>query len=62
MTDQELLFGHVGRFSARKTTPGLLKIFAAVRARLPKARLVLLGGGELLYRKNAGACAGACPW
>ena len=41
VTDQEILFGHVGRFSAQKNHPGLLKIFAAVRARLPKARLVL---------------------
>ena len=49
VTDQEILFGHVGRFSAQKNHPGLLKIFAAVRARLPKARLVLLGGGEPAY-------------
>ena len=31
VTDQEILFGHVGRFSAQKNHPGLLKIFAAVR-------------------------------
>ena len=43
------MFGHVGRFSAQKNHPGLLKIFAAVRTRLPKARLVLLGGGEPAY-------------
>ena len=49
VTDQEILFGHVGRFSAQKNHPGLLKIFAAVRTRLPKARLVLLGGGEPAY-------------
>ena len=46
VTDQEILFGHVGRFSDQKNHPGLLKIFAAVRTRLPKARLVLLGGGD----------------
>ncbi len=39
VTDQEILFGHVGRFSDQKNHPGLLKIFAAVRTRLPKARL-----------------------
>ena len=49
VADNEILFGHVGRFSAQKNHPGLLKIFAAVRARLPKARLVLLGGGAALY-------------
>ena len=49
MTDQEILFGHVGRFTAQKNHVGLLKIFAAVRGRLPRARLVLLGGGEPAY-------------
>ena len=49
VTDQEILFGHVGRFSDQKNHPGLLKIFAAVRTRLPKARLVLLGGGDPAY-------------
>ena len=34
VTDQEILFGHVGRFTAQKNHPGLLKIFAAVHARL----------------------------
>ena len=29
VTDQEILFGHVGRFSDQKNHPGLLKIFAA---------------------------------
>ena len=49
VTDQEILFGHVGRFTAQKNHVGLLKIFAAVRGRLPRARLVLLGGGEPAY-------------
>lgn len=49
VADNEILFGHVGRFSAQKNHSGLLKIFAAVRTRLPKARLVLLGGGEPGY-------------
>ena len=34
------------RFSRRKNHPGLLKIFSCGARRLPKARLVLLGGGE----------------
>lgn len=49
VADNEILFGHVGRFSAQKNHAGLLRIFAAVRRRLPKARLVLLGGGPAPY-------------
>ena len=49
VTDQEILFGHVGRFSAQKNHPWTAENFAAVRTRLPKARLVLLGGGEPAY-------------
>lgn len=57
MTDQEILFGHVGRFSDQKNHPGLLKIFAAVRTRLPRARLVLLGGGDPAYVEKMQALA-----
>ena len=57
VTDQEILFGHVGRFSDQKNHPGLLKIFAAVRTRLPKARLVLLGGGDPVYVEKMQALA-----
>ena len=57
VTDQEILFGHVGRFSDQKNHPGLLKIFAAVRTRLPKARLVLLGGGDPAYVEKMQALA-----
>ena len=57
VTDQEILFGHVGRFSDQKNHPGLLKIFAAVRTRLPKARLVLLGGGDPAYMEKMQALA-----
>ena len=49
VTDQEILFGHVGRFSAQKNHPGLLKMFAALRAQDPRMRLVLIGGGEMGY-------------
>ena len=58
VTDQEILFGHVGRFTAQKNHPGLLKIFAAVHARLPKAKLVLLGGGEPAYIEKMQQLAG----
>ena len=49
VADKEILFGHVGRFSAQKNHPGLLRIFAAIRCRIPQARLVLLGGGDAGY-------------
>lgn len=57
VADNEILFGHVGRFTAQKNHPGLLKIFAAVRSRLPKARLVLLGGGPAPYIEEIRALA-----
>ena len=45
--DNEVLFGHVGRFSAQKNHEGLLQIFAATLRRIPQAKLLLLGGGQL---------------
>lgn len=41
------LLGHVGRFSEQKNHLGLLDIFAAIHARDPQARLVLIGTGAL---------------
>lgn len=49
----ELLLGHVGRFNEQKNHAGLLRIFAAVTARLPAARLLLLGAGPLEARARA---------
>ena len=43
--DDEVLLGHVGRFSAQKNHPGLLKIFAALHEKMPNARLLLRGTG-----------------
>lgn len=57
VTDHEILLGHVGRFTAQKNHTGLLHIFAAVRRRLPKARLVLLGGGDAAYIEKIQALA-----
>lgn len=57
VADDEVLFGHVGRFSAQKNHPGLLRIFAAVRKRMPNARLVLLGGGPAPYLDEIRALA-----
>lgn len=58
VADDEILFGHVGRFTAQKNHPGLLKIFAALREKMPKARLVLLGGGPQEYVDSIRALAG----
>lgn len=42
---QEILLGHVGRFTAQKNHAGLLRIFAALSAALPSAKLLLVGTG-----------------
>ena len=57
-TDQDLgrrlglgagpVFLSVGGFEARKNTLGIITAFAAVRARLPDAQLVVAGGASLL--------------
>jgi len=49
VAENELLLGHVGRFTAQKNHPGLLRIFAEIRRRIPQARLLLLGGGAPDY-------------
>ena len=43
----EILFGHVGRFCEQKNHAGLLRIFAGVSRRMPNARLVLIGTGDM---------------
>lgn len=43
----EIVFGFVGRFAPIKDLPTLLKAFALVAAREPRARLVLAGDGEM---------------
>ncbi len=50
------LIGHVGRFNKQKNHARLLEIFAEVRRTEPKARLVLIGVGELEeeVRRQAG--------
>ena len=45
--ENELLLGHVGRFTAQKNHAGLLRIFAALLPKCPNARLLLLGAGAL---------------
>ena len=47
----------MGRFTAQKNHPGLLRIFAAAAKRMPRARLVLLGGGPAPYIEQMRALA-----
>ncbi len=44
--DAALVVGHVGRFHPQKNHRFLIEVFAEVRRRAPKARLVLVGEGE----------------
>lgn len=44
--DQQLVLGHVGRFSYQKNHPFLLEIFQAVLKRRSEAVLLLIGTGE----------------
>jgi glycosyltransferase involved in cell wall biosynthesis len=46
--EQNYVIGHVGRFNLQKNHKYLLKIFKEVLAKCPRARLLLLGDGELL--------------
>jgi glycosyltransferase involved in cell wall biosynthesis len=50
---QEILFGHVGRFSVQKNHEGLLRLFAALYRRMPNARLLLIGTGPLEDKMRA---------
>ena len=54
LTD-ELVVGHVGRFSQPKNHPFLLKIFAALLKKEPNAVLLLVGGGDDMPKIQAKA-------
>lgn len=41
------VFGHIGRFASEKNHSFLLEVFAAIKATLPEAILVLVGDGPL---------------
>lgn len=43
----DFVVGHVGRFAEQKNHPFLIAIFAAIAAREPRARLLLVGDGPL---------------
>lgn len=53
----ELLLGHVGRFTQAKNHPFLLKVLAELTRRGRPARLLLLGEGPLLDETRARAAA-----
>lgn len=53
----DLLFGHIGRFTAQKNHAFLLDIFAELCRRQPRAALVLLGDGPLLDETRERAAA-----
>ncbi|MBL8678057.1 MAG: glycosyltransferase family 4 protein [Myxococcales bacterium] len=47
MSEDDLVVLHVGRFIEQKNHAGVLDVFTRVRARVPNAKLVLLGQGPL---------------
>ena len=53
----ELIVGHVGRFSQAKNHPFMLKIFASLLEKEPNAVLLLVGGGEDMPKIQAKAQA-----
>ena len=57
VTDQEILFGHVGRFSDQKNHQDCSKFLPPCAPACPKARLVLLGGGDPAYVEKMQALA-----
>lgn len=56
--EDKLVIGHVGRFCEQKNHKFLIEIFAAIAAREPNARLVLIGYGNLedAVRQQVTAC------
>ena len=45
--EDNIVIGHIGRFTAQKNSVQLIKIFAAIAKKEPKAKLCLIGDGEL---------------
>ena len=60
------LYGHIGRFCQQKNHGYLLDIFEQILKRQPRARLVLLGEGDMLEAIKAKAAQlgarGICWW
>ena len=55
VSESDILYGHIGRFTQQKNHPFLLTLFAALLKRQPNARLVLLGEGDGLAAAKAQA-------
>lgn len=53
----DILYGHIGRFTQQKNHPFLLNFFAALLQHQPNARLVLLGEGHGLEAAQTQAAA-----
>lgn len=53
--ENDILYGHIGRFTQQKNHPFLLELFAALLERQPNAKLVLLGEGDGLAAAKAQA-------
>lgn len=47
VADDEILFGHIGRFAEQKNHSFLLDVFYAIQQKEPKAKLLLVGKGLL---------------
>lgn len=45
--EDKIVVGHIGRFTPQKNSVHMIEIFAAVAKKEPKARLCLIGDGEL---------------
>ena len=53
--EQDILYGHIGRFTQQKNHPFLIALFSALLEKQPNARLVLLGEGDGLEAAKAQA-------
>jgi len=51
--DGAVVFGHIGRFSAEKNHPFLLRTFAEIKKNLPEAKLIAVGEGDLFEETRA---------
>ncbi len=47
LTDDNLVFGFIGRLSPQKAPERLIAAFTAIASRAPQARLLIIGSGEL---------------
>lgn len=48
ISEETLLIGHVGRFSTQKNHGMLIKIYEAIKKKVPDSKLLLIGVGDLM--------------